>query len=73
MKTFFSGRPSIHPFEQLMGILLLILLASFEMDIDKMDALSSVIREFEFTDIQEITMKRSLHLLKFKFLLIHVK
>lgn len=73
LETFFPDRETIHPIEQFYTLMLFAFMTGTEMDINKIEAFSSVLWEFDLPKIQETMLITTISLFKINFLITHIR
>ncbi len=73
LETFFPDRETIHPIEQFYTLMLFAFVTGIEMDINKIEAFSSVIWEFDLPEEQEIVLLSAISMLKINYLVTHIR
>lgn len=72
LKSFFPDRQTIHPIERFYTLLLFAFATGIEMDINRIEAFSSVIYEFDLLEIEESLLITTISFLKISYLLTHL-
>lgn len=72
-ETFFPDRETIHPIEQFYTLMLYAFVSGIEMDINKIEAFSSVLWEFDLPTEQEMVLMSSISILKINYLVAHIR
>jgi hypothetical protein len=72
-ETFFPDRETIHPIEQFYTLMLYAFVSGIEMDINKIEAFSSVLWEFDLPEIQETMLITAISMFKISFLITHIR
>ena len=73
LETLFPDRETIHPIEQFYTLMLFAFVTGTEMDINKIEAFSSVLWEFDLPKIQETMLITTISLFKINFLVTHIR
>lgn len=72
-ETFFPDRETIHPIEQFYTLMLYAFVSGTEMDINKIEAFSSVLWEFDLPAEQEMVLMSAISILKINYLVTHIR
>ena len=73
LETFFPNRETIHPIEQFFTLMLYAFAAGIEMDINKIEAFSSVLWEFDLPTEHEMVLSSAISVLKINYLMAHIR
>lgn len=73
LETFFPDRETIHPIEQFYTLMLYAFVSGTAMDINKIEAFSSVLWEFDLPTEQEMVLSSAISVLKINYLMAHIR
>lgn len=72
LKTFFPDRETIHPIERFYTMMLYAFVTGIEMDINKIEAFSSVLYEFDLSEIDKSILLTAISMFKISYLSTHL-